>query len=124
VHRHPPEHVTAVVFGAAALALVPVAVAGGVGWVGHGDGALLALHLAVVTTALSYPMCNLGLRSVGAARAATLSLAEPATAAVLGLVVLDERLRGAGWAGLALVAAAVVVLATAQTTKRRRLRGP
>lgn len=118
VEQRDTGEVTAVVFGAAGLLLVPVALVSGVGWVGTGGGALLAAHLCLVTTAVAYPLCNRGLRSVGAARAATLSLAEPATAAVLGLAVLDERLAALGWAGLALVAAGVVVLASGQVRNR------
>jgi DME family drug/metabolite transporter len=47
--------------------------------------------------------------------AVTLGLAEPAVAALLGLVVLGERLSGAAVAGLILVGLALVGLASGRT---------
>jgi drug/metabolite transporter, DME family len=41
----------------------------------------------------------------------SLTLAEPAVAAVLGVAVLDERLPAASWGGLAVLAAGLVLLA-------------
>ena len=67
------------------------------------------LYLGVVPTATAYALYFRGLRSVGASVAALVALLEPLTAAVLGAVVLDERLGVAGVAGAVLVAAAVVV---------------
>lgn len=107
--RHPPGDVAAVVLGGGGLLLVPVAVGTGLGWLADPGGPATALWLGVVTVALAYPMLTRGLAEVGVGPTATLTLAEPATAAVLGLVVLDERLSAAGWAGLGLVATGVVV---------------
>jgi DME family drug/metabolite transporter len=72
---------------------------------------------------VAYPLMARGLQAVGVGATATLTLAEPATAAVLGLVVLDERLTAAGWAGLALVAGGVVVEATGAARRPWRLAG-
>jgi DME family drug/metabolite transporter len=44
-----------------------------------------------------------------------MTLAEPAMAAALGLVVLDERLRPLGWLGLALVGSGVVLEAASRS---------
>jgi drug/metabolite transporter, DME family len=106
---HPPAEVAAVVLGLGGLLLLPVALATDLGWLTEPRGPALALWLGIVTVALSYPMLARGLAQVGVGPTATLTLAEPATAAVLGLVVLDERLTSAGWVGLALVAAGVGV---------------
>ena len=90
--------------------LVPVARrSSGVGWVASAGGLALALWLGIVTVAVAYPLLARGLELVGVGATATLTLAEPATAAVLGLVVLGERLDPAGWVGLVLVAAGVGV---------------
>jgi DME family drug/metabolite transporter len=105
----PPDQVAAIVLGLGGLLLVPVALGTDLGWLGDPGGPALALWLGVVTVALSYPMLARGLAQVGVGPTSTLTLAEPATAAVLGIVVLDEELSGAGWVGLALVAAGVVV---------------
>lgn len=107
--RHPPGEVAAVVLGGGGLLLLPVALATDLSWLGEPGGPALALWLGVATVAVAYPLLARGLAQVGVGPTATLTLAEPATAAVLGLVVLDEQLSVAGWAGLALVAAGVVV---------------
>jgi DME family drug/metabolite transporter len=45
------------------------------------------------------------------ARAATISLAEPLTAAILGVALLGERLTIAGFAGAAVLVAGLALLA-------------
>jgi len=119
---HGPDEVAAVVLGLAGIALLPVlAVAGGgPGWFGDegGGGLALAAWLGVVTVALAYPLLARGLRDVGVGATATLTLAEPATAAVLGVLVVGEDLTGWGAVGLALVAAGVVLEARSQQRRR------
>jgi drug/metabolite transporter, DME family len=107
--RHHPDDVTAVVFAGAGLVLAPVAAATDLGWLGDPGGPLLALWLGVVTVGVAYPLLARGLAVVGVGATATLTLAEPATAATLGIVVLDERLTAGGWIGLGLVLVGVVV---------------
>lgn len=107
---HDPTDVAAIVLGLAGVVLVPVAVAVDPGWLADGAGGpALALWLGVVTVALAYPLLAKGLRRVGVGATATLTLAEPATAAALGLVVLGEDLSAAGWLGLALLASGLAV---------------
>jgi DME family drug/metabolite transporter len=118
--RHDPDEVAACVLGAAGWLLVPVALVAGVGWLGQPDGAATAAWLGVVTVAIAYPLLVRGLEQVGVGATATLTLAEPATAAALGLLVLDERLRPVGWTGLALVGCGVLLEAGGA---RRRARG-
>jgi drug/metabolite transporter, DME family len=121
----PSDGVVAGVFGLAGVLLIPVAVVTGVGPLLDGQGLLTAAWLGVVTVAVAYLLFGRGLTGVGVATAGTLTLAEPATAATLGLVVLDERVTGAALVGLALVAAGLVVLALRPRADRRgRDRGP
>ncbi|MEW9553855.1 DMT family transporter [Nonomuraea sp. NPDC050783] len=97
-------------FGGAAVIMLPVLVVnGGIGWEPRGLVALLYLGLG--TTGLSYFLYGRGLRTTPVATAATLALAEPAVAALLGLLVLGERLAPVSVAGLALLALALVVVA-------------
>ena len=51
----------------------------------------MALWLGAVPTALAYILFASGLRHLPANEVATLTLAEPVTAALLGAVVLGER---------------------------------
>jgi drug/metabolite transporter, DME family len=109
--RHGQVETMAVLFGAGALLLAPVAAAHPLGWVATPRGALVALHLGLVATAAAYLLFAAGLRRVQVATAATASLAEPLTAAALGVAVLGERLTAAGLAGAAALLAGLALLA-------------
>lgn len=102
--------VAAALFGTAAVPLVPVLAVAPAGWALGWPGGPIALYLGVVTTGGGYLLFARGLRTTPATTATTLTLAEPAVAAVLGTAVLDERLGGPALAGLALLAAGLVVL--------------
>ncbi|MDI6943868.1 DMT family transporter [Microbacterium barkeri] len=80
-------------------------------WLARPDGAAMALWLGLGATTLAYASFTWGLRRVPAPTAATLTLAEPLTAALLGVIVLGERLAPLGIAGLAALAIGLVLLA-------------
>ncbi|MEU6788149.1 EamA family transporter [Nonomuraea angiospora] len=103
--------VMGVMFGGAALIMLPVLLANGVAWMGEPRGLLAVVYLGLGTTALSYFLYGRGLRTTPVATAATLALAEPAVAALLGLVVLGERLAPISVAGLVLLALSLVAVA-------------
>ena len=69
------------------------------------------LFLGVVPTAIAYVLFARGLRGLDASEAATITLAEPVTAAALGVFVLGERVTGGGALGAVLVLGALVLLA-------------
>jgi drug/metabolite transporter, DME family len=102
--------VTAALFALAALVAVPALVAGPTSWLLSPRSALIALYLGAVTTAGAYLLFARGLRTTPATTATTLTLAEPAVAALLGVAVLDERLAPAALAGLVLLAASLTLL--------------
>jgi drug/metabolite transporter, DME family len=99
------------IFGGAAVLLLPVLAVGSVGWLATGRGLAVTGYLAVLTTAAGYLLYARGLRTTPVTTATTLGLAEPAVAAVLGLTILGERLSAAGFAGLAVLAAGLMILA-------------
>jgi DME family drug/metabolite transporter len=105
-----PDAVTARVFGLAGLALVPVALVAGIGPLASPGGLVMVAHLGLATVALAYVLFGRGLAGVGVAAAGTLTLAEPATAAVLGILVVGERFGAITLAGVALIAAGLVAL--------------
>jgi DME family drug/metabolite transporter len=107
---HPPVFVAGVLFAGAAVVLAPVALVADVSWLATGSGILTALWLGVVATGVSYVLFSRGLGATPVAAAATLTLAEPLTAAVLGMAVLDEPARATTILGIALVAVGLVVL--------------
>jgi drug/metabolite transporter, DME family len=104
------EDVTAVVFCAGALLLSPLLFTADLHWLVIPRGWLLMLHLGVVATGLAYWLFVRGLEHIPVSSAVTLSLAEPMTAAVLGVVVVGERLSGTAWCGLALILSGLFVL--------------
>ncbi len=108
---HAPEGVMAALFGLGALALAPVLVLSGPGWIATGGGLALVLFLGVVPTAIAYVLFARGLRGLDASEAATITLAEPVTAAALGVFVLGEHVTGGGAFGASLVLGALVLLA-------------
>ena len=99
------------IFGGAAVLLLPVLAVGSVGWLATGRGLEVTGYLAVLTTAVGYLLYARGLRTTPVTTATTLGLAEPAVAAVLGLTILGEHLSAAGFAGLAVLAAGLMILA-------------
>ena len=101
----------AAAFGLGAVVLLPALVLSGPGWLLHADGVALALFLGVIPTALAYVLFARGLRRLSASETATLTLAEPLTAGVLGAVVLAEPVTGLSAAGGACVLAGLLALA-------------
>ncbi len=83
----------------------------GLAWVGTARGLTMALWLGIATIAVAYTLFTWGLERLTAATAATLTLAEPLTAGILGVVVLGEHLSAFAIAGLLVLAAGLVILA-------------
>src|SRR5215204_3345716 len=110
---HAPERVMAASFSLGALLLAT----GDVGWVGSGGGIAMALFLGAIPTALAYVLFARGLRGLTPGETATLTLAEPLTAALLGVLVLGERPGAVAAIGAALVLAGLISLA--QPARRR-----
>jgi DME family drug/metabolite transporter len=106
-----PEAVMATVFGAGALLLLPVFALVPAGGLLEPGGAALALYLGVIPTALAYLLFARGLERIGAGETATLTLAEPLTAAALGVIALGEWPSTPAAAGAALVLSGLAVLA-------------
>lgn len=90
-------------FSVGAVLLAPLGLTQPLGWVASVDGVVMVLWLGIVTVGVAYAWYGYGLRSLPTSTAVTLTLAEPLTAAILGVVVLDERLPPLGWVGAALV---------------------
>jgi DME family drug/metabolite transporter len=114
---HSSEAVMAGAFGLGAVALVPVLAFTGAGWMLQPGGAALALFLGIVPTALAYGLFARGLRRLSTSETATLALAEPLTAAMLGVIVLGERLAAPAALGAALVLGGLLVLAAPEVRR-------
>lgn len=109
--RHYPNAVVATVFCVAALLLSPVFVLRPTAWLLQPQSLAVILHLGLVSMAFSYWLFARGLLQVPVATAVTLTLAEPMTAGVLGVLVVGERLPIVAWCGLALILSGLLLLA-------------
>lgn len=91
------------------LLLAVVATPAGLGFAVAPVPLAQALYLGLIPTALAYVLYFGGLRTVRPGPASLIALLEPLTAAVLGAVLLGDRLGLLGTAGALLIAAAVVL---------------
>ena len=107
--------VAAVAFGGGAVLLIPVLLVADMRWLSEPRGLGAVLWLGIAATAVAYLLFTRALTRLPVSYGATLSLAEPLTASLLGVLVLGERLGPAQLAGAALVAAGLAVLATARS---------
>jgi drug/metabolite transporter, DME family len=105
-----PEAVSGLAFSLGALLLLPLLFTGDLAWLGCPQGVLAALHLGLVATTASYLLFTHGLRHVKVSTATTLSLAEPLTAGLLGVVVLGEQLTPVTVVGILLLFGGLVLM--------------
>ncbi|MGD8148491.1 DMT family transporter [Ornithinimicrobium sp. Y1694] len=109
--------VMATFFTIGALLLAPALLSADLSWLWTRSGVLMVLWLGVIATGVSYVLFQRGLAGLPASTVATLSLAEPVTATLLGVLVLREHL---SW--LTAVGIVVVVLSLLVMGVRRRAR--
>lgn len=95
----------------AALVSAPALLVVDVSWLEKPGGLAMALWLGLATTSVAYVLFTWGLQGLTAGTAATLTLGEPLTAAVLGIAVLGEQLSAEAIAGLVVLASGLVLLA-------------
>ena len=107
--------VAAIAFGGGALLLVPVLLVVDLSWLADPRGVIVVVELGVVATAVAYILYTAALVRLPVSHGATLSLAEPLTASLLGTLILGESLAPIQFAGAALVAAGLLALALTPT---------
>lgn len=110
---HDASAVLAVAFSGAALLLLPVLVWSGAWWATP-SGLALVLWVGLVATTAAYLLFGVGLAVLQPGHVATLNLAEPVMAAVLGVAVLGESLGPRGLAGCAVIVVALLLLGLAE----------
>lgn len=110
--------VMAAFFGIGALVLLPFLLTTDLGWVATPSGLVMVLWLGVVATGLSYVLFQRGVAGLPAASVATMSLAEPVTATLLGVVVLGERLSALSASGAVVVVLGLLLITAGRRTTR------
>jgi DME family drug/metabolite transporter len=97
------------IFGIGGLLLMPVLLATGSTIMSSGVNLAVVSYLALVPMFLGYVLFGRALATVSASTATTLSLAEPAAASLIAVLVLHEHLTAPAWLGLSLLFASLVI---------------
>jgi DME family drug/metabolite transporter len=105
-----PTAALAAPFTVGAVVVAVLALREPYGWMGSPGGLATAVHLGVLATGVAYVLFGYGLRRLTSATTVTLVLAEPLTASLLAVVVLDEHISPGGFAGIVLVLTGLIVV--------------
>ncbi|MFE6685713.1 DMT family transporter [Streptomyces sp. NPDC057743] len=106
------------VFGLGGVLLLPVLLATGAPLLDSWSNTAVGAYMALVPMFIGYVLFGWGLAHIPASTATTLSLLEPAVAAVLAVLVVGEHLPPPGWTGIALVVGCLAVLTTPTSASR------
>src|SRR5690606_2945764 len=107
----------ALIFSVAAVMLMPSVFFFDVSFILNPADAGIILYLGFATTSLAYILFSRGLKRIPSSSAVTLSLAEPLTAAVLGVLIVGETLSGLSWTGIVLLLGGILVLTLGKQRK-------
>jgi DME family drug/metabolite transporter len=105
-----PIELTSTAYLIGSLFLIPLIVSEDLSWLGSLRGVAVVFYLGAITMALANIFQIYGLRKMSPSSAGTLALAEPLTATVLGITLLNESLTTISFIGLAIVSAALIWL--------------
>lgn len=119
----PVDSVLAVSFLVGSVFLLPVLFLQPLEWVSTPRGLSVVLYMGFISAGLAYMLYGRGLRTVPVSSVGTLTLAEPLTAALLGIFFLGELMSLAAAAGIALIFTAQLVLVLPSYTALRRSLG-
>lgn len=116
--RRDPYEVVAVVSAVSGLMALPCFLTGNIAWMAEPRGAACMLLLTVLSTILPYTLFTIGLQYIKLGTAYTLGLSEPLTAWFLSTVLLGERLSVTATAGVAVLFAGLLLLASKEGDKK------
>lgn len=112
-----PVSAVAVIFSLSACCLLPFLFFFDLSYITVSGNLWLLVYLGIGATSLSYILFSFGLKQIPSSSAVTLSLAEPLTAAVLGVLVVGEDLSGLSWIGVGLLLCGIIVLTMGKRKK-------
>lgn len=112
-----PVSAVAVIFSLSACCLLPFLLFFDLSYITVSGNLWLLVYLGIGATSLSYILFSFGLKQIPSSSAVTLSLAEPLTAAVLGVLVVGEDLSGLSWIGVGLLLCGIIVLTMGKRKK-------
>lgn len=100
------------IFGTGGVLLLPILLTTGAPLLTSWPNAAVGAYMALIPMFLGYVLFGHGLTHIPASTATTLSLLEPAVAALLAVLLLNEHLPTLAWTGIALVVACLATLTT------------
>lgn len=100
----------AMTFTICGLILLPISLILGVSWIAMPTNWLPLLLMGVFGTSIAYLLFLTGLKKIASSAAVTLSLGEPLTAALLGVILVGEHLSVVAWFGVALLLGGILVV--------------
>ncbi|MCT4583853.1 MAG: DMT family transporter [Peptostreptococcaceae bacterium] len=103
------DAVNGLVFFFSAIILSPVLFFYDLSWLFTTRGILTTMHLGLIATALAYTLFAYGLVGISTPKAVTLTLAEPLTAAILGVLVFNEKLTVISMFGIILLFVGLII---------------
>ncbi len=106
------------VFAISAFLSVPVLFIRPAVWLMSSSGIAIALYLGFFATAVAYFLYTGGLKLTKASTAVTLALAEPATASLLGVFFIGEKLTLYSFSGIVIIFAGLVYLSSPDRRKK------
>ncbi|HHW35773.1 MAG TPA: EamA family transporter [Bacillales bacterium] len=120
VKNHSPLSVVAIVFTLSALYLSPFLFIYDMSWITSFRGVSVSLQLGIMATGVAYFLFSKGLAHVSSSTAVTLALAEPLTAALLGVLILGEYLNVTSWVGISLLMLGIGILIASSNGPRSK----
>ena len=112
--------VVAMIFSISALLLMPFFFIYDVSWLKDVGNVGIIFYLGLATTSVAYVLYSRGLHKIPASSALTLSLAEPTTAAILGVFIVGEALSATSWIGILFLLGGIVVLTLGAKTRKSK----
>ncbi|MFL1994700.1 EamA family transporter [Lysinibacillus irui] len=100
----------AMTFSVCTLFLLPFSLESGFAWLVNIHNLWTMLFMGIMCTSVAYLLFLNGLQKISSSTAVTLSLAEPLTAAILGVFLIGEHLTIVSWLGVAMLLGGIVVL--------------
>ncbi|MEI4769918.1 EamA family transporter [Psychrobacillus sp. FJAT-51614] len=109
----------AMTFSVSALLLMPFFFIYDVSWLKDAGNIGIIFYLGLATTSIAYVLYARGLNKIPSSSALTLSLAEPTTAAILGVFIVGENLSIMSWIGILLLLGSIVVLTIGSKSNKK-----
>ncbi|MEI3613120.1 EamA family transporter [Pseudogracilibacillus sp. SO30301A] len=124
VQKYSSLSVIAVVFTLSAICLAPFLFIFDMSWIMSLQGIGVSLQLGIMATGVAYFLFAKGLAHVSSSTAVTLALAEPLTAALLGVFLLGENLTITSWFGISflILGIGILIFTSKNSSNQKELR--